>query len=431
MSKSARMLAVMTALSLMFPLTGPAAAEPLRMPPELIGSWIGYHKDLCGQFTFFPDERYEMTVFEDPSMDQFGGWSALPRAEGAAFEDGYWYLTMDGETSTFRKTDSPYIREKAGKEMTAASVDPFLIGTFGGKRNNVYVEWTFRGDGSFSQVTPYEHLEENGYFIAGSGEMAILLNGQITGCQYRKSANALILTLPDAENLFFRQKSGKLEQISFDESFDFGWMHTRGTQEPQGYVLARYAGSETVVGIPGTVAMIAVVGIGDEAFKDNKSLRSITLPPWTQWLGESTFAGCKSLTEILLTKTGGDETPDEPGAGEDYLLKTIGDNAFHGCTSLASLNIATDALPSLHSPFWWIGRSVLAGVNIPSGVTTIGAHAFDGCAGIQSVRLPASVKSIGEGAFDNCPHLTLKVLEGSYAQRYAQDNAIPFEIAGN
>jgi len=51
------------------------------------------------------------------------------------------------------------------------------------------------------------------------------------------------------------------------------------------------------------------------------------------------------------------------------------------------------------------GRS-LTGVNIPSGVTIIGAGAFDFCPTLVSVNIPNTVKSIGNSAFNYCPQLT-------------------------
>ena len=43
---------------------------------------------------------------------------------------------------------------------------------------------------------------------------------------------------------------------------------------------------------------------------------------------------------------------------------------------------------------------------IPSGVTRIGQHAFEGCVSLASVTIPDSVTSIGERAFYSCDSLT-------------------------
>ena len=61
-------------------------------------------------------------------------------------------------------------------------------------------------------------------------------------------------------------------------------------------------------------------------------------------------------------------------------VRTIGDNAFHGCSSIET-------------------------ISIPDGVTTIGNKAFMDCSSLKEITLPASVKEIGESAFENCKDL--------------------------
>ena len=44
-------------------------------------------------------------------------------------------------------------------------------------------------------------------------------------------------------------------------------------------------------------------------------------------------------------------------------------------------------------------------IDIPTGVTTISASAFEECESLESINLPTTLKTLGESAFDNCASL--------------------------
>ena len=50
---------------------------------------------------------------------------------------------------------------------------------------------------------------------------------------------------------------------------------------------------------------------------------------------------------------------------------------------------------------------------IPDSVTSIGNHAFSGCSSLASVSIPASVMSIGHGSFRYCSKLTSVIIPKS------------------
>ena len=70
----------------------------------------------------------------------------------------------------------------------------------------------------------------------------------------------------------------------------------------------------------------------------------------------------------------------------------------------------------------------LTSICIPSGATTeIGSCAFCNCSHLTEIHIPSNIKKIAEDAFLRCTELTIYAPSGSYAEKYAKKNCIPFE----
>ena len=75
---------------------------------------------------------------------------------------------------------------------------------------------------------------------------------------------------------------------------------------------------------------------------------------------------------------------------------------------------------AIDSPF--ANNSDIKEIVIDSGVTHIGAHAFDGDDNLTVVTVPAGA-TFGEGAFDNCPNLTTVIITGGEVTNESAENA--------
>ncbi len=118
-----------------------------------------------------------------------------------------------------------------------------------------------------------------------------------------------------------------------------------------------------------------------------KSVRVAEIPSSVTSIGNGAFDGCGSLASVSIPST----------------VTSIGGNAFHDCSSLASVDI-----PDSVTSIGWRAFShctSLASVSIPSSVTSIGDRAFENCKSLTSVSIPSSVTSIGNGTFDGCGSL--------------------------
>ena len=89
------------------------------------------------------------------------------------------------------------------------------------------------------------------------------------------------------------------------------------------YEVIGYTGTASTLAIPETFNGMNVVGIAAEAFKDNKTLTSVTLGANLKTIGYRAFANCEALTAIDL--------PDA--------VTTVQWGAFSGCSNLTSFNI--------------------------------------------------------------------------------------------
>ena len=104
----------------------------------------------------------------------------------------------------------------------------------------------------------------------------------------------------------------------------------------------------------------------------------------------------------------------------------VGGFAFYCCESLTSINLpstltsigahafSTNLFTSINIPesVTSIGRDAfsscynLTSINIPDGVTSIGDYMFNGCTSLTSINIPEGVTSIGRGSFGGCTSLT-------------------------
>lgn len=74
-------------------------------------------------------------------------------------------------------------------------------------------------------------------------------------------------------------------------SRDFTFDATTGT-------IKKYNGNDTVVVIPPTISSWPVTKIGEDAFQDNTTITSVTIPASVTEIGSNAFAGCTNLTIV-------------------------------------------------------------------------------------------------------------------------------------
>lgn len=122
-------------------------------------------------------------------------------------------------------------------------------------------------------------------------------------------------------------------------------------------------------------------------FRQNKYVRSISIPDSVTEIYDRAFEGCENLRDVRLPSG----------------TKTLPDVLFAGCTALESIRIPEGVKVIDGSAFY--GCSNLREVVLPDSLEMIKDRAFYKCSALTSIRVPDKVRLIGEGAFSYCTSL--------------------------
>lgn len=223
---------------------------------------------------------------------------------------------------------------------------------------------------------------------------------------------------------------------------------------PKTVTITKYTGTESTVILPSTISSWPVTKIGEDAFQDNTTITSVTIPANVTEIGSNAFAGCTNLTSVnyagdwsnLTIQSGNpavqdaanaplfdfEFTPDNTavivtnykynGAAADVTIPsryqgkpvtTIGHAAFFN-SAVTSVTIP-DSVTSI-SDEAFINCPKLTNISIPNSVTYIGFSAFSSCTSLKSITLPSSLRTIGNSAFAGCPSSMTVTYPGSKTQ---------------
>ena len=162
--------------------------------------------------------------------------------------------------------------------------------------------------------------------------------------------------------------------------------------------------------IPDSLDGVKIIGIDDDAFANNTTVKKITMNPTIEVINKHAFYHCTSLSSVVLSPT----------------LTTIGDNAFEGTGALKTLNLQTTQVKEIGKyAFLFSG---IRSITLPDSCEAIDEYAFYQCADLERIVIPDSVTSISETAFRQSPNVVIYTYEGSYAVEYATANNLAYQI---
>lgn len=211
-------------------------------------------------------------------------------------------------------------------------------------------------------------------------------------------------------------------------------------------ILIKYNGGGSTVVLPENVRVISPY-----TFAYNNSITSVIIGDNVEEIGEGAFYMCKSLSSADISPNtaviGGYAFYDTPWLENDereFLIE--GRNILIACKSESgSITIPYDVVTIGTGAFFMSG---IESVTFPETVKVIGMRSFMGCENLKEVDIRDGILMIDVQAFYNCPGLekatissSVEVIkkeafvkgvlviygdEGSEAQRFAEENGIPF-----
>lgn len=192
--------------------------------------------------------------------------------------------------------------------------------------------------------------------------------------------------------------------------------------------ITKYTGTESTVILPSTISSWPVTKIGEDAFQDNTTITSVTIPDSVTEIGSNAFAGCTNLTIVNyagdwsnLTIQSGNPAVQDAANAPLFDFEFILNNTAVVVTNYKYNGAAADVtIPSRYQgkPVTTIGHaaffnSAVTSVTIPDSVTSISDEAFINCPKLTNISIPNSVTYIGFSAFSSCTSLKSITLPSS------------------
>ena len=140
---------------------------------------------------------------------------------------------------------------------------------------------------------------------------------------------------------------------------------------------------------PSDIDDIAIIEIGNGAFKDSKNLVTLDICDPIEEIGEEAFKNCSSLRSVSLPSS----------------LFEIKKSAFESCSMLESIELPRKVEKIGPRAFEKCSR--LRSISFPYQEIELGIMCFASCTSLESIRIP-NTKEIPDGAFMGS---SLKVIE--------------------
>jgi hypothetical protein len=181
-----------------------------------------------------------------------------------------------------------------------------------------------------------------------------------------------------------------------------------------------------------------VLKLTEDIFKSKENLTSVIIPSECKEIGENAFNGCKNLIDVEipkgLTNIGAFAFHDAFQHSDSesaitfeipYSVKSIGEGAFGGCTSITNFNGNGSPLIKYWSQAIVYNKTLICVLpkvirpiiditqNIDKNITRLGEKCFYKCENLRRVDISENITEIGNNAFEGCKNLREVHFHGS------------------
>ncbi|MDO4649122.1 MAG: leucine-rich repeat domain-containing protein [Eubacteriales bacterium] len=204
-------------------------------------------------------------------------------------------------------------------------------------------------------------------------------------------------TASEAEAMSDAESSGDVESVAEAPEIEIEGDYYYEINTDHTAMITMYTGNDEVVVIPEELGGYPVTALGKNTFHGQMNMKEVTLPESVTTIDDYAFNYCTALTEITI--------PDS--------VTSMGANPFSHCESLTTINVSIDqpVFATIEDVLFQKEEKRLvcypAGKDsdlyeIPQGIQSIGAYAFNDCKALTEIRIPDSVTEIGDYAFGEC-----------------------------
>lgn len=152
-----------------------------------------------------------------------------------------------------------------------------------------------------------------------------------------------------------------------------------------------------------------VVGISHDAFRDSKRIKKLTIPKSIKSIGEDAFKGCTNLGYLSIDNSIETVKADFSGLSLDSVTftgeGTLIPNWLKKNKNLKKVTFECPKVETVTDSAFY-NCTQLTTIELPHTIKQTGASSFEGCERLTDFKLPQTLCRIGQRTFKNCSALS-------------------------